>query len=144
MSVNARNKAKTEQTTEEVVDRGLKIRGLWSNDKSCREKGRGLKERRNGGRLPHYSHREKGEGWEVGDERGEWASHTLRIRKHMQWSSEGLEGEGELEGAKEWFLGGEEGCRYSARRVSTPLFFCSASPAFALLPHSLLPSSLKL
>lgn len=35
---------------------------------------------------------------EVGEEEeevegGSWASHTLRIRKHMQWSSEGLGGE---------------------------------------------------
>lgn len=37
-----------------------------------------------------------------------WASHTLRIRKHMQWSSEGLGGEGELEEGKECFFLGEE------------------------------------
>lgn len=77
----------------------------------------GLKRKTNGGRLQHYSHQEKGEsrggrGGVGGGGEGSWASHTLRIRKHMQWSSEGLGGERELEEGRVFFgvrRGGEKG-----------------------------------
>lgn len=68
-----------------------------------------------------------GEGWG-------WASHTLRIRKHMQWSSEGLKGEWELEEGKECFLGRKGGVKgrdgnTSARPGVFPPCFYPTSPS---------------
>lgn len=75
-----------------------------------------------------------------------WASHTLRIRKHMQWSSEGLGGEGELEEGKECFFfgGGEEGAKgrdgnTSARPGVFPPRFHPASPPLPSSSSSSLP-----
>ena len=79
-----------------------------------------------------------------------WASHTLRIRKHMQWSSEGLGGEGELEEGKEcFFWGGEEGAKgrdgnTSARPGVFPPRFHPASPPLQSSSSSLPPTHLHL
>ena len=68
------------------------------------------------------------------EEGSSWASHTLRIRKHMQWSSEGLGGERELEEGKECFFGEErrgEGEGWKHKCSASQAYF---HPAFILHP----------
>lgn len=109
---------------------------------------KGAERKSNGGGLQHCNQWQKGKwrgGWSGGSW-GSWASHTLWIRKHMQWSREGLGGEWELkkEGecfflrgvAVEWWM--ETDGNINPRRV----LFLSPCIHPPLCPHFLPPTHL--